>query len=157
MSGTATFQSGFPLALTAQPNDLSNSFGFNGPFGIASIRPDVVSGCQTKISGSAQSRLNEWFNTACYVQPTTPFSIGNEGRTDPVLRTAGVNNWDFALTKDTSLNERFHLLFTAQFLNLFNRVQFGQPGVQVGAIGFGQVTSQVNNPRQVQLALRLAF
>jgi hypothetical protein len=157
VSGTATFQSGFPLALTAQPNDLSNSFGFNGPFGIASIRPDVVSGCQTKISGSAQSRLNEWFNTACYVQPPTPFSIGNEGRTDPVLRTAGVNNWDFALTKDTSLNERFHLLFTAQFLNLFNRVQFGQPGVQVGAIGFGQVTSQVNNPRQVQLALRLAF
>ena len=157
VSGITTFQSGFPLALTAQPNDLSNSFGFNGPFGVASIRPDLVSGCQAKISGSAQSRLNEWFNTACFIQPPTPFSIGNEGRTDPVLRTAGVSNWDFALTKDTSLNERFRLLFTAQFLNLFNRVQFGEPGVQVGAIGFGQVTSQVNNPRQIQLALRLAF
>ena len=157
LSSLTTFQSGFPLPLTAQPNDLSNNFGYNGAFGLASIRPNVVSGCQAKIAGSAQSRLNEWFNTACYVQPPTPFSIGNESRTDPVLRTAGINNWDFALTKETSLNERFRLLAIAQFLNLFNRVQFGQPGVQVGAIGFGQVTSQVNNPRQIQLALRLAF
>ena len=157
VSSVTTFQSGFPLALTAQPNDLSNSFGFNGPFGISSIRPDVVSGCQAKISGPAQSRLNEWFNTACFIQPPTPFSIGNESRTDPVLRTAGIDNWDVGLTKDTSLNERFRLLVIAQFLNLFNRVQFGEPVVQVGAIGFGQVTSQVNNPRQIQLALRLAF
>jgi len=151
LSSITTFQSGFPLALSAQPNDLSTNFGFGG------IRPNVVPGCQAHISGSAQSRLNRWFNTACYVQPSTPFSIGNEGRTDSILRTQGVNNWDVALAKDTSIHERFHLLFTAQFLNLFNRVQFGQPGVQVGSISFGQVTSQINNPRQIQFALRLSF
>jgi Carboxypeptidase regulatory-like domain len=157
VSGITTFQSGFPLALTAQPNALANQFGFNSIFGFASIRPDVVSSCQAEITGSAQSRLNEWFNTTCYDQPRTPFSIGNASRTDPVLRTAGINNWDLALTKETSINKRFRLLVIAQFLNLFNRVQFGQPGVQVGSIGFGEVTSQVNNPRQIQFGLRLAF
>lgn len=151
LSSITTFQSGFPLAFSAQPNDLSNTFGFGG------IRPNVISGCQAKITGSAQSRLNEWFNTSCYVQPPTPFSIGTEGRTDPVLGTAGINNWDVGLTKDTALNERFHLLFVAQFLNLFNRVQLGSPGTQVGGIGFGVITSQVNNPRQIQFALRLSF
>ena len=74
-----------------------------------------------------------------------------------VLTTDGVANWDLALTKETAIREHVRLLFTAQFLNAFNRVQFGQPGVQVGSISFGQVTSQINNPRQVQLALRLSF
>ena len=151
LSSITTFQNGYPLVLTAQPNDLSNSFGFGA------IRPNVVSGCSKSISGSAQSRLNEWFNTACFVQPPTPFSLGNESRTDPQLRTAGISNWDVGAVKDTSINERFHLLFTAQFLNLFNRVQFGQPGVQVGSAYFGQVTTQINNPRQIQFALRLSF
>jgi hypothetical protein len=151
LSSITTFQKGFPLALSAQPNDLSTNFGFGG------IRPSVVPRCQAEISGPAQSRLTQWFNTSCYVQPATPFSLGNEGRTDAVLTTDGVANWDLALTKETAIRERVRLLFTAQFLNAFNRVQFGQPGVQVGSISFGQVTSQINNPRQVQLALRLSF
>jgi Carboxypeptidase regulatory-like domain len=151
LSSITTFQSGYPLALTAQPNDLNNSFGFGG------IRPIVVSGCHAEVSGSAQSRLNRWFNTACYVQPPTPFSWGNEGRTDAKLRTAGIANWDLALTKEISFRERARLMFTGQFLNAFNRVQFGQPGVQVGSISFGQVTSEINNPRQIQFGLRLSY
>ena len=151
LSSITTFQSGYPLALTAQPNDLSTSFGFGG------IRPMVVPGCQAEISGSAQSRLNAWFKTSCYVQPPTPFSLGNESRTDAKLRTAGINNWDIALSKEVALFERARLMFTGQFLNAFNRVQFGQPGIQVGSISFGQVTSQINNPRQIQFGLRLSY
>jgi len=151
LSSITTFQSGFPLALSAQPNDLSTYFGF-GP-----IRPDVIQGCHVRISGSAQSRLNEWFNTACYSQPPTPFSLGTEARTDPALRANGIANWDLAITKDTAIKERIRVSVVAQFLNAFNRVQFGAPGLQVGSISFGQVTSQVNNPRQIQFALRLSF
>ena len=139
------------MALTTQPNDLSNSFGFGA------IRPNVVAGCNKSVSGSAQSRLNQWFNTTCFVQPQTPFSVGNESRTDPQLRTDGVSNWDVSIAKDTPINERFHLMFTAQILNMFNRVQFGQPGLQVRSASFGQITSQINNPRQIQFALRLSF
>ena len=150
-SSITTFQKGFPLVLTAQANDLSTNFGFGG------IKPNVLPGCQKAISGPTGSRLSRYFNTSCFIQPSTPFSIGNESRTDSVLRTPGIDNWDFALTKDTAIQDRLHMIFTAQFLNLFNHVQYGQPGGQVGSSLFGVVTSQINNPRQIQFGARVSF
>lgn len=150
LSGIAIFQSGFPLAFTAVSNDLSN-------FGAGTIRPDRVSGCDAQVGGGAVSKLNRWFNTACFSQPSTPFSFGNESRVDSALRSHGINNWDLSLDKDTQITERVHLTISAQFLNAFNRVQFGPPVTQVGGSLFGQVTSQANNPRQIQFASRVVF
>ena len=151
VSSVTSFQVGYPLALTAQGNDLSNSFGAAG------IRPNRVPGCKAKKTSGAISRLNEWFNTACFVQPPTPFSFGNEGRVDSQLRGEGVDNWDLSISKDTHINERAQLRFEAEFLNAFNRVQFGPPGRQVGSSLFGVVSNTLNNPREVQFALRFLF
>jgi hypothetical protein len=44
--------------------------------------------------------------------------------------------------------------------NLFNRVQFGLPNTSVTTAAnptTGQITTQINQPRLIQLALRLAF
>jgi len=49
------------------------------------------------------------------------------------------------------------LNFRAEFFNLFNHAQFGLPVNVVGGTGFGQVTSTVNNPRLMQLGLKLTF
>jgi hypothetical protein len=156
-NGITSFHSGTPLALlSGAPNDLNNLFGYSTSFaGTNIIRPNAVQGCNPKISGSAQSRLNEWFNTACFTAPGL-FSLGDESRTDSRIRTAGVNNWDFSLSKITSLTERAQLQFSAEFYNVFNRVQFGPPNPTLGA-GFGVVTSQVNQPRTIQFALRVSF
>jgi len=151
LNGITTFQSGYPLALTAVANDLANSFG------AGAIRPNRVQGCNPEKTGSSTSRLSEWFNTSCFVQPPTPFSFGDESRVDPQLRGQGINNWDLAISKVTRLNERVHTLFEAEFLNAFNRVQFGPPGLTVGTPLFGVVTSTLNNPRQIQFALRFNF
>jgi hypothetical protein len=151
LSGITSFQSGYPLALSALTNDLENSFG------AGTIRPDRVPGCQAKRSGSAVSRLGEWFDTACFVQPATPFSFGNESRADSELRGHGINNWDLSIAKDTRINERVQARFEAEFLNGFNRVQFGPPGLQAGTPLFGVVTSTLNNPREIQFALRFNF
>jgi hypothetical protein len=51
----------------------------------------------------------------------------------------------------------FFPLLCAEFFNLFTRVQFGYPGMTMGNANFGVVGSQWNNPRQVQMALRLTF
>ena len=85
MSGIATFQDGFPLALTA--TGTANGLGYGR-------RPNVVAGCNPKLSGSAQSRLNGWFNVSCFSVPAA-YTLGNESATDPVLRGQGINNWDF--------------------------------------------------------------
>jgi len=155
LSGITTFQSAFPLALSALPNDLVNNFGA-GASGLG-MRPDRVPGCQAKKSGSAVSRLGEWFNTSCFVQPPTPFSFGNESRVDPQLRGQGINNWDLSIAKDTRINDRVQARFEAEFLSAFNRVQFGPPGLEAGTPLFGVVTSTLNNPRQIQFALRFNF
>jgi hypothetical protein len=150
VNGIYTAQSGFPLAINAQANFLSSLFG------AGTIRPNVVAGCEKKVSGSAQSRLAGWFNTACFAQPGQ-FSFGNESRVDPQLRIQGINNVDFSVTKTTTVTERVNLQFRTEFFNLFNRVQFGAPGATLGLPTFGKVSSQNNQPRLVQFALRLQF
>lgn len=151
INGVSTFQLGFPLGFTATPNQLS---GFN--YG---LRPNVVPGCDAVLSGAAQDRLNQWFNTSCYTVPAS-FTLGNEGRSEARVRGPGINNFNFALFKRTRINERFNLEFRAEVFNLFNRVQFGQPGraaTTSAATTFGQITTQANDPRLIQLALRLRF
>jgi hypothetical protein len=149
--GIATFQEGFPLNIVATPN-LSYSFG-------GGLRPNVAPGCKKTISGSTQSKLNEYFNTACFTMPAE-FTFGDESRTDNTIRAPGINNWDIALVKDTAITERFNLQFRTEAFNAFNRVQFGPPG-QVYTpnpnSSFGVISSQANNPRLIQFALRLNF
>jgi hypothetical protein len=151
VQGVTTLQSGFPLHLT------TNSSNINSP-GAGSQRPNVVSGCDTSTSGSASSRLDQWFNTACFVQPPE-FTFGNESRTDPHLRSAGIANWDFSAFKSFPIapEGKANLQFRAEFFNIFNRVQFGYPGQALGSSSFGVVTSTQNLPRLVQFALRLSF
>ena len=151
INGISTFQMGFPLGFTATPNQLS---GFN--YG---LRPNVVAGCDAVKSGAAQDRLNQWFNTACFTVPAS-YTLGNEGRSDARVRGPGINNFNFALFKRTRINERFNLEFRSEVFNLFNRVQFGQPNRTVTTSStstFGQITSQLNDPRLIQLALRLRY
>jgi hypothetical protein len=149
IDGVTTFQSGFPLKFGTALN-LTNSFG-------GGSRPDV-SCSGTAVSGSATARLNEWFDTACFSQPAA-FTFGDEARVDPHLRQQGENNFDFALYKNTNFgpSEDLGLQFRAEFFNIFNRPQFGPPGTTVGTPQFGVVSSQVNNPRLVQLALKFLF
>jgi hypothetical protein len=150
VNGMSTFQMGFPLRLTATPNLTVFNTG---------LRPNVVAGCAKEIDGSAQSRLNKWFNTACFTVPGA-YTFGNESRTDPQLRGHGTNNFNFALFKRTALTERVNLEFRAETFNLFNRVQFGVPNQAASTAAnntFGMVTTQVNDPRLIQFGLRLSY
>jgi len=150
VSGGTTFQEGFPIALTATPNVT----GFN-----LGLRPNVVPGCNPKLGGSAQSRLTGWFNVSCFTVPAA-YTLGNESLTDPVLRGPGINNFNFALFKKTPITERFRLEFRAEVFNMFNRVQFGFPNTTVTTAAnptTGYITTQINQPRLIQLALKLVY
>jgi hypothetical protein len=153
IDGVSTFQAGFPLFFTAATNT-SNSYNI-GPLRDYP-RPNVTAGCAKAIDGSAQSRLNKWFNTSCFSQPAA-FTFGTESRVDPNLRGAGINNFDFSLFKNTTITERVKLQFRGEFFNLFNRAQFSFPGTAFGNPQFGVVSAQLNNPRLVQLSLRLQY
>ncbi|PYX87430.1 MAG: hypothetical protein DMG68_11725 [Acidobacteria bacterium] len=157
VDGVTTFQRGFPLKITfagdATPLEKAN-------LGISNIRPNVVPGCDKSGQGSGLTgRLNQWFNTACFAAPPA-WGFGNEARVDSSLRSNGLRNFDFAVFKKTTITERMGLEFRTEFFNLFNHPQFGFPGTNFIAgtsNGFGQVTSQLNNPRLIQFALKFEF
>ena len=154
IDGFTTFQTGFPLKLQYGSGTPLSSLGL----GIGTLRPDVLPGCNEKTSGSAVHRLNDWFNTACFVAPPA-YGFGNEARVDPILRQDGVNQWQFAVFKRTTFGpeQRMNIEFRGEFFNLFNHPQFGPPNTTLGASTFGVVNSTVGNPRLIQFAMKFGF
>jgi Carboxypeptidase regulatory-like domain len=150
IQGVTTFQSGFPLKF--RDTNLTQQFG-------AGARPNRVADCDAELSGSASSRLGQWFDTSCF-QQAPDFTFGSESRVDPQLRQQGINSWDFAIFKTTRFGPdgRLGVQFRTEFFNMFNRVQFGPPTTNISdETNFGIVNNQVNNPRLVQFALKFLF
>jgi hypothetical protein len=160
VDGVTTFQKGFPLKISwAGPATQLEALNV----GIANIRPDAVPGCAKGAGGTGTAgKVNEWFNTSCFSAPPA-YGYGSEARVDSSLRAAGINNWDIALYKTTTFGpeNKLGLQFRTEFFNTFNRVQFGFPGTGFNGTptgnGFGTVTSQANNPRLIQFALKFLF
>ncbi|MEP6536449.1 MAG: TonB-dependent receptor, partial [Bryobacteraceae bacterium] len=145
--GNTTFQSGNPLPISVATNT-SNALN-------AGQRPNRTA-IPATMDGSAQSRLNQWFNTATYSLPA-PFTFGNASRTMPDFRSHGIANYDFTIFKNTKITEKVGIQFRTEIFNLFNRVRFGYPGTIIGNPQFGIVSGQSNDPRLIQFALRLSF
>jgi hypothetical protein len=72
----------------------------------------------------------------------------------------GLPRWnvDWSFGKRTRIGQRVNAVFTADFINLFNTVQFANPSPTLTApANFGVITAQGNDPRAVQLSLRMEF
>jgi hypothetical protein len=109
--------------------------------------------------------------TATASAPGTDF--GNVGRN--VLRGPRQTNVDFSIIKRFPLREARSLEFRTEFFNLFNHVNFANPISNLNAVtssggsidpntgritnpgDFGRIIATSNNPRLVQLALKLNF
>ena len=142
--------SGFPVPLIDTVNN-SGVFFQNGGNDNNWNRPDRAPGCGAPSAG--HTKLQQ-INPNCFVAPP-PGQLGNAGRV-PAVGPDFVNT-DFSVIKQFALPREMGLNFRAEFFNLFNHAQFGMPVNDVSAFGFGSVNSTVNNPRLVQLALKLTF
>ncbi len=151
VDGLLTLQSGFPLAFTTSQNNTHDLGGGSRP---NYLQQNCPIGYFTH--GSAESRLNGWFNTSCFGQPA-PFTFGNLSRTMPDLRQDSLSNWDFAIFKNFGFGERWKLQLRGESFNLFNTPQFGAPNTSLGSKNFGIVTSQANQPRLIQVAAKVMW
>jgi hypothetical protein len=152
VNGITTLQTGQPIMILMGANDYQNLFG------AGTVRPNVTAGCAKATSGSAQQRLGKWFDTSCYSTATVgKYGLGNEPRVEPKLQNHGVANWDFTTQKTTRITEGTNLQFRMEFFNIFNRRQFYFPGNNASQGTFGVITTQKNNPRQIQASLRFSF
>jgi hypothetical protein len=146
VNGILVVQTGFPFNVTTpgQPSGQS-------PF----VRPDVVG--SPKVYPGTPSH---YFDTAAFVAvPVSADGVllrpGTAGRN--LLVGPGTRNLDFSLFKDFRI-ERVITQFRAEFFNLTNTPQYGQPQAQVGAGDFGTIrTTRLSSERQIQFALRLIW
>ena len=143
--------SGFPVPLIDSSNTSGTTFNAGGNDNNFN-RPNQVAGCNPY---AADHGKFQWINQACFVAPPAG-ELGNAARV-PVVGPDFVNS-DVSVIKTFPLPREMGLNFRAEFFNLGNHPQYGEPisDINEGSL-FGKVNSTVNNPRLVQLALKLSF
>ena len=143
----SVYQTGFPLQI--YQNNANSQYGY----GVQ--RPNLTS-TSPGTSGSVESRLYDYINPAAFsVAPAASF--GNTPRTLGSLRGPGEKNWDISIFKNFAIKERLKAQFRTEALNAFNSPYFYSPNTNLSSGTFGQINSQANFSRQLQLALRVSF
>jgi hypothetical protein len=148
ISGVGIAQSGTPFSIT----DSSGAAYFGVTGSTASFAPGAT--LQTaRLSGSVESRLNQYFNPAAFVKAGNYF--GNAGRN--ILRGPGQRNIDFAVSKTLPITEHWRAEFRGELFNVLNMVNFANPSGAITSSGFGVIKATTGNPRIVQFAVKLRF
>jgi hypothetical protein len=147
LEGINSFISGYPVVVYPANQTLNN----NGGFQRANWNGQKAAG-----SGRVDKRLNSYFNVAQFSAPA-PFTYGNSPRLISSLRTPITYNTDLSFIKKVKFAERFTGEFRFEAFNVFNHPLFGGPDTALGDGRTGIVNSQVNLPRQVQVAGKITF
>jgi len=149
VSGITRFTTGLPVTLgEADDNSLC---GCNG--GVGQDYPDY-NNQPLQYYNPRKSANNQYFSITQF----TPEAIGQLGTANRrFFHGPGLNNWDLAAHKVTSISEGVKLEFRAEFFNIFNHAQFQTPQGNITTLSsFGLVTG-ANDPRIGQMALKLYF
>jgi hypothetical protein len=119
--------------------------------------------CTPKGTGTG---LNYFSNPAAAIKDFRQVLIAtdtNDGRNSP-LPGLGFWNVDMSLGKTTNITERFKLVFSADFFNIFNHVNFLDPSFDTtNPSTFGVINTQlvpadrIQGSRWIQLGLRVNF
>jgi hypothetical protein len=137
-------QSGSPV------NIVTSNSTINGV--VNTLRPDVT-GPISIIGG-----VERWFDTSVFTSVARFGSLGRNLVIGPPF-----NNIDFSVIKTFKMGDTARAQFRAEFFDLFNHPNFGQPGNVVGTPSFGRITNtrfptgESGSSRQVQFALKLMF
>ncbi len=159
---------------------VTNGWQTNGIFAFRSGDPITVTGANVDGTGQNRDRAiwngqNPYGTTACagvtsacrsWLNPASfstnpsytvnvPLSYGN------VVKGSFVGpqfaSWDVSVIRTFPIHERLDLQFRAEFFNVLNHTNFGDPQNAETSSSFGRVTSTNGDPRIGQLSLKLAF
>jgi hypothetical protein len=156
IAGITTFQSGFPLDVvdSSFPSLTSSAYTFYTYGGGAAWDvPNVVGPIQYLNPRIGPN--NAWVSRSAFAHPA--FGVeGNAGR--DILHGPGLNNFDFAVMKETAITETTRAELRFEFFNLFNHTQFDPNGIttDINSSSFGLETA-AHDPRIIQLAAKFYF
>lgn len=100
------------------------------------------------------------FNTTVFNRVAAQ-QLASNRRTFPTrfsdIRSDGIQQLDFSAIKSFRITEKVNMTYRCEFFNGTNRPIFSAPNVDPTNTNFGLVTNQANQPRRIQMALRLVF
>jgi len=149
-------RTGFPVTISTVGQSQQSPRGTQRP---NRLRPSVI-GTQT---------IQKWFGSGNVYECAQGVDDGTCAYQRPALGTFGSAaigterapaffNVDASIGKKFAITENHSLNFRAEFYNLPNMTMFGAPSRDVSSPGtFGLISSQANNPRNVQLGLKYVF
>lgn len=143
LASIVTLQSGTPFSV------LTNATAF------VEARADAVTGCNPELSGNVESRLSQYFNTACFTSATAAGDFGDTPRN--FLRGPNQRNADISIIKYFPITDRVKTEFRGEFFNALNMVSFANPLNIVQSATNGQIVSTTIGPRVIQFALKVSF
>ncbi|GIU73761.1 MAG: hypothetical protein KatS3mg004_0848 [Bryobacteraceae bacterium] len=147
----ATFQTGLPINAPGGAVSTGVNPRINNP---TSAR--WFNTCTLTLAGVRQSCASADEPVAWLVQD--PYALRTLSVRFPNIRTLRAPLVDFSVFKMFPITERVRMQFRAEAFNLTNTPWFGAPNTTLGSANFGVVSpSQANDPRNVQLSLRLQF
>jgi hypothetical protein len=160
ISGITRFATGLPVTMVETDDQSLLGTAFGGPIPLAVDTPNLVGPLGITNPRTSATKL-QYFSPAAF----GPSALGEEGDARRrFFHGPGINNWDMALLKNTTLTESINLQFRAEFFNIWNHTQFLGPSGVTGFTGtgaatassFGQVAGTAQ-PRIGQLSLKLNF
>ncbi|MGB8012006.1 MAG: carboxypeptidase regulatory-like domain-containing protein [Terriglobales bacterium] len=149
VSGIGTIQSGLPFSVVYEVGSaIYNRADFAVP-----AQPVAV-------SGSVESRLNDYFNAAAFAPSANAAPFGDSGRN--LLTGPDQKDIDFTIAKFIPVTEKSKIEFRTDFFNIFNFVNFSNPLNNLGAVGpngttAGQILTTSAGPRIIQFSLKYNF
>jgi len=162
ISGIATFQSGFPVAVAGFAyNDLQWSYpdAYYAPPGRGELTGQPLSINHNPRTALAQGNPGQWFNPNAFaVAPTG--TVGDANRNP--LYGPGLNFWDMALEKEVHITESKYIQLRLETFNTFNHAQFAAPSGSLPSGTFGQIlgvqqATTDGDGRVVQIAGKIFF
>jgi hypothetical protein len=154
IAGILTAQAGTPFSV------LTNATAF------VQARADFAPGCTAEsatLRGSVHSRLDRYFDPACFVAASGVGNFGNTGRN--ILRGPDQRNIDLSIIKFFPVSETNRFEFRAEFFNFTNTPSFANP-INLPARtsltapinpNLGRIIRTSTGPRVIQFALKYNF
>ena len=158
--------SGLPLRTTVGGQELegagailtqANTFGNNPNYNVTGNTTTGVATSGNPATGG--SGVNLFADPSAAYAAFRPVLLASDTKVSNwVLRGQSRWNVDMNIARTFKIRESVDFRFTAAFFNMFNHVQFADPGFALQSPqNFGVITSQQNSPRRIEIGMHLTF
>ena len=166
-SGIFTYATGLPMYISADGDygaccGLGSSASGSGTAAVSTLNLQSQEG----LVGNGPGGLPNLFGNSTAVYSSLSRPLLSEVGQQPFdqLRLFPIWNIDFSIGKNIIATERFKMLFSVDFFNLFNHPELGTTSEyynvsldMAAPATFGQISAQDNLPRKILLGLRFEF